>query len=69
MTRDRAERHFVRGKLESAERCVVHRELQLVRSFSRGSGEYIMLRQRKLGEAKRRLASLQRWAEKIGAVA
>lgn len=69
MRLERDERRFVRDKLESAERCVAHRELQLARSFSTGNGRYMLERQAKLGEAKRKLAGLQKWAEQIGAVA
>lgn len=69
MTRERDERHFVRDKLESAERCVAHRELQLARSYACGDAHYMMVRQRKLDEAKKRLAGLQRWADKVGALA
>lgn len=68
LTLERYERRFVRAKLESAERCVAHRELQLARSYSTGNGRYMLMRQRKLGEARRRLRSVQQWAETIGAL-
>lgn len=68
LTRERDERRFVRDKLESAERCVAHRQLQCVRSLGSRSPEYMRYRQRKLDEAARKLQGLQRWADRIGAI-
>lgn len=67
LTLERDERHFVRDKLESAERCVAHRHL--ARSHRTRNGRYIDMRRRKLVEAERKLAGIQRWADTIGALA
>lgn len=54
------QRRHMASLVLSSERCVAHRELQLVRAFSTGNGRYIAERQRKLAAAKRELARHRR---------
>lgn len=65
---ERAERHKVRELLRHAEWCVAHRELQLVRAGFTRNGRYIASRTRKLGQARRDLARLESYADRIGAL-
>ena len=63
---DRAEADRValmrQAKLVELQRLVAHRELQLIRAYATGRGRYIVARQRKLEQARRRLQTVERTA-------
>jgi hypothetical protein len=63
-----AERAHVRRLLQSYERLVAHRELQLVRAQASSSQAYMRARERKLKFARARLKHFQARAETIGAL-
>ena len=56
---ERRRREWLRERVLDAERCVAHRELQLVRSGHRG-GRYLRGRHRLLAEAQRELDTYRR---------
>lgn len=67
----RQERRRVRNLLMHKERLVAHRELQLVRAMARPGkrrhrASYIAVRQKKLVQARKELAQVQRRADRLG---
>lgn len=56
-----------RDELLSADRCLAHRELQLVRAGRSGSGTYALERHRKLDEIQGRRADAERNARRARA--
>lgn len=65
---ERVARHHAREQLESAERLVAHRELQLLRAGATGDRSYVRRRDNKLTRARAHLAAARAVAEQLGAV-
>jgi hypothetical protein len=64
---EREARFRARRMHQDALRILAHRELQLIRACATGDGRYIVRRQAKLAQAKRRLKLAERWMRKAGA--
>lgn len=53
---------YVQNELFRAERCLAHRELQLIRAAAIGNAKYLRHRQRKLEDIQRKIKQLKREA-------